>query len=78
MRRLLNRDVALTADIWVEAAGAVQGTLVLSVQPTARRVCAFNAMDFARATYFARELAARAYHSLGWSGQEGRTTLGLQ
>ena len=77
MRRLLNRDVALTADIWVEAAEAVQGTLVLSVQPSARRVGAHNAMDSARAMYFARELAAWAYTSLGWSGQEGRTTLGL-
>ena len=69
MHRLLKRDVAFIADISVKVAEAVEGTLVLSVQPSARRVGAYTAMDFAHG------LAAWAYRSLGWSGQEGRTRL---
>ena len=60
--RLLNRHVALTADIGVEVAETVQGTLVLSVQPSARGVRAHT-----------RTLRADSqrgpYHSLGCSGQ---------
>ena len=58
-RRLLKRDVAFIADINVKVAEAVEGTLVLSVQPSARRVGVYTAMDFAHG------LAAWACRSLG-------------
>ena len=45
--------------MWVEVTEAVEGTLVLSVQPSAQRVGADNAMDVAHG------LAAWACRSLG-------------
>ena len=48
MRRLLSRGSAVSADIWVDVAESLQGTLLLAVAPTRRRVGRYNAMDFAR------------------------------
>ena len=62
MRRLFDRDPAVTADIWVEVVDALQGTLMLNETPNrTTRVGPYNAMDFARG------LAVWARRSLGFS-----------
>ena len=48
MRRLLSQGSAVSADIWIDVAETLQGTLLLAVAPTRRRVGRFYAMDFAQ------------------------------